>query len=224
MPLSTVASTVRSFITRSSFVARAAFLPPSSFSTSAKKPPIPTLSSSFTSVSGSFHYTLFIKPKQMASQMSSESFKFGPYKIDGRGVFYSTNLSFAMVNLRPLVPGHVLVCPRREVKRFGDLTADETSDLWITAQKVGSRLESYHKASSLTLAIQDGPQAGQSVPHVHIHILPRKVGDFEKNDEIYDALEEKEKELKRKLDLDQERKDRSLEEMTQEAEEYKQLF
>ncbi|KAM1226446.1 hypothetical protein ACFX13_005907 [Malus domestica] len=214
MPLSTVASTVRSFITRSSFVARAAFLPPSSFSTSAKKPPIPTLSSSFTSVSGSFHYTLFIKPKQMASQMSSESFKFGPYKIDGRGVFYSTNLSFAMVNLRPLVP----------VKRFGDLTADETSDLWITAQKVGSRLESYHKASSLTLAIQDGPQAGQSVPHVHIHILPRKVGDFEKNDEIYDALEEKEKELKRKLDLDQERKDRSLEEMTQEAEEYKQLF
>ncbi|XP_050111037.1 bifunctional bis(5'-adenosyl)-triphosphatase/adenylylsulfatase FHIT-like [Malus sylvestris] len=224
MPLSTVASTVRSFITRSSFVARAAFLPPSSFSTSAKKPPIPTLSSSFTSVSGSFHYTLFIKPKQMASQMSSESFKFGPYKIDGRGVFYSTNLSFAMVNLRPLVPGNVLVCPRREVKRFGDLTADETSDLWITAQKVGSRLESYHKASSLTLAIQDGPQAGQSVPHVHIHILPRKVGDFEKNDEIYDALEEKEKELKRKLDLDQERKDRSLEEMTQEAEEYKQLF
>ncbi|CAN6556254.1 unnamed protein product [Malus baccata var. baccata] len=165
MPFSTVASTVRYFITRS-------------------------------------------------SSMSSESFKFGPYKIDGRGVFYSTNLSFAMVNLRPLVP----------VKRFGDLTADETSDLWITAQKVGSRLESYHKASSLTLAIQDGPQAGQSVPHVHIHILPRKVDDFEKNDEIYDALEEKEKELKRKLDLDQERKDRSLEEMTQEAEEYKQLF
>ena len=48
----------------------------------------------------------------------------------------------------------MLVCPRREVKRFGDLTADETSDLWITAQKVGNQLESYHKASSLTLAIQ----------------------------------------------------------------------
>ncbi|XP_068338387.1 bifunctional bis(5'-adenosyl)-triphosphatase/adenylylsulfatase FHIT-like [Pyrus communis] len=224
MPFSTVASTVRSLITRSSSVARAAFLPPSSFSTSAKKPPIPTLSFSLTSASGAIRYTLFIKPKQMASQMSSESFKFGPYKIDGRGVFYTTKLSYAMVNLRPLVPGHVLVCPRREVKRFGDLTADETSDLWITAQKVGNQLESYHKASSLTLAIQDGPQAGQSVPHVHIHILPRKVGDFEKNDEIYDALDEKEKELKRKLDLDQERKDRSLEEMAQEAKEYKQLF
>jgi len=48
----------------------------------------------------------------------------------------------------------VLVCPRREVKRFADLSADETSDLWLTAQKVGSELEHYHKASSLTFAIQ----------------------------------------------------------------------
>lgn len=40
------------------------------------------------------------------------------------------------------------------MKRFVDLTTDETSDLWIAAQKVGSRLETYHKASSLTLTIQ----------------------------------------------------------------------
>jgi bis(5'-adenosyl)-triphosphatase len=40
------------------------------------------------------------------------------------------------------------------VKRFIDLTPDETSDLWITAQKVGAKLEQFHKASSLTLAIQ----------------------------------------------------------------------
>lgn len=38
--------------------------------------------------------------------------------------------------------------------RFTDLTADETSDLWLTAQKVGSRIETFHNASSLTLAIQ----------------------------------------------------------------------
>ncbi|CAI0560577.1 unnamed protein product [Linum tenue] len=119
---------------------------------------------------------------------------------------------------------HVLVCPRREVKRFGDLTASETSDLWVTAQKVGSQLERFHGASSLTFAIQDGPQAGQTVPHVHIHIIPRKANDFEKNDEIYDAIDEKEKELKQKLDLDKERKDRSLEEMAQEAEGYRELF
>ncbi|XLU41027.1 hypothetical protein S245_035841, partial [Arachis hypogaea] len=119
---------------------------------------------------------------------------------------------------------HVLICPKREVKRFVDLTAEETSDLWLTAQKIGNQLESYHKASSLTFAIQDGPQAGQTVPHVHIHVVPRRGGDFEKNDEIYDAMDEKEKELKEKLDLDKERKDRSFEEMTQEADEYRKLF
>ncbi|PSR94998.1 Bifunctional bis(5'-adenosyl)-triphosphatase/adenylylsulfatase [Actinidia chinensis var. chinensis] len=158
------------------------------------------------------------------SKMESEYYTFGPYKIHHKGVFYYTDLSYAMVNLRPLLPGHVLVCPRREVKRFVDLTAEETSDLWLTAQKVGSRLEDHHKASSLTFAIQDGPQAGQTVPHVHIHILPRKGGDFEKNDEIYDAIDVKEKELKEKLDLDKERKDRSLEEMAEEAGEYRRLL
>lgn len=48
----------------------------------------------------------------------------------------------------------MLVCPRREIQRFAELTTDETSDLWLTAQKVGKQLESYHKASSLTFAIQ----------------------------------------------------------------------
>lgn len=40
----------------------------------------------------------------------------------------------------------------------------------------------------MPIFLQDGPQAGQTVPHVHIHIVPRKGGDFENNDEIYDAV------------------------------------
>ena len=46
------------------------------------------------------------------------------------------------------------MCPKREVKRFADLRSDEASDLWVTAKEVGARLEQYHKASSLTFAIQ----------------------------------------------------------------------
>ncbi|KAK2980416.1 hypothetical protein RJ640_025262 [Escallonia rubra] len=77
-------------------------------------------------------------------------------------------------------------------------------------------------ASSLPVNIPDwdGPEAGQTVPHVHIHILPRGRSSFENND----AIDLKEKELKQKLDLDKERKDRSLEEMVREADEYRNLF
>ncbi|XP_052290163.1 bifunctional bis(5'-adenosyl)-triphosphatase/adenylylsulfatase FHIT-like [Citrus sinensis] len=149
---------------------------------------------------------------------SIEQYAFGPFKIDPRQVFYSTPLSYALVNLRPLLPGNVLVCPRRDAVRFGDLTADETRDLWLTAQTVGTQLESYHKASSLAFAIQDGPQAGQTVPHVHIHIVPRKAASSEENDGNKDVKE------KQKLDLDIQMKNRTMEEMAQEADEYRSLL
>lgn len=161
----------------------------------------------------------------IASQIQpEETYRFGPYKIKKQDVFLTTKLSYAFVNLRPVVPGHVLISPKRLVQRFTELTAEETSDLWFMAQRVGTKLQDHFKASSLTFAIQDGPEAGQSVPHVHIHILPRKVGDFERNDVIYDLIEDKEKELKKKLDLDKERMDRTADEMAKEADELRVLF
>ncbi|KAI5679836.1 hypothetical protein M9H77_01063 [Catharanthus roseus] len=138
--------------------------------------------------------------------METEYYKFGPYKIDPKEVFYSTDLSYAMVNLRPVVPGNCsLLNLRRNAAKCHILF-----DLCMYISSVGE--------------LCDGPEAGQTVAHVHIHILPRKSGDFEKNDEIYDAIDEKENELKQKLDLDKERKDRSLDEMAEEAAEYRKLF
>jgi hypothetical protein len=64
--------------------------------------------------------------------------------------------------------------------------------MWQTAQRVGRVLEKHHGASALTLAIQDGADAGQTVPHVHVHVLPRRGGDFERNDEVYPAIEKAE--------------------------------
>ncbi|XP_031497612.1 bifunctional bis(5'-adenosyl)-triphosphatase/adenylylsulfatase FHIT [Nymphaea colorata] len=151
-------------------------------------------------------------------------YMFGPYQVYKEEVFYTTDLCFVMVNLRPVLPGHVLVCPKRIVKRFTDLTPEEVSDIWLTAHKVADKLELHYKGTSLTFTIQDGPEAGQSVPHVHVHIVPRKKGDFENNDEIYDAIDENETKLKKKLDLDKNRRDRSLEERTQEADELRALF
>ncbi|XP_006663167.1 bifunctional bis(5'-adenosyl)-triphosphatase/adenylylsulfatase FHIT-like [Oryza brachyantha] len=151
---------------------------------------------------------------------AGSKYRFGPHEIDDRQVFLSTPHSFAIVNLRPTCPGHVLVCPKRHVKRFANLSLDETCDLWITAKDIGVRLEQYHRASSLTFTIQDGPHSGQTVPHVHIHIVPRRKVDFENNNDNTGAINAK----KETFDLDIERKDRTMEEMAQEANEYRALF
>eukprot|EP00270_Netrium_digitus_P004484 TRINITY_DN1560_c0_g1_i1.p1 TRINITY_DN1560_c0_g1~~TRINITY_DN1560_c0_g1_i1.p1 ORF type:complete len:284 (-),score=48.00 TRINITY_DN1560_c0_g1_i1:96-947(-) len=149
---------------------------------------------------------------------------FGPWPVAASEVFYSTDLSLAIVNLKPVVPGHVLIISRRVVPRFRELTAEEVRDLWQTAQTVGPKLEAHFGATSLTFAIQDGAQAGQTVPHVHIHILPRRSGDFQRNDEVYDELDHNAKKMKSELDLDKEKRNRTPEEMAAEAKELAALF
>ena len=74
------------------------------------------------------------------------------------------------------------------VPRLSDLSSDEVSDLFLAVQHVGRMVERVFKASSLNIALQDGVDAGQSVPHVHCHIIPRMAQDLEK-DQIYDRLE-----------------------------------
>ncbi|KAF8580141.1 HIT-like protein [Ramaria rubella] len=150
-----------------------------------------------------------------------------------RQAFYRNPLSFAIVNLKPIIPGHVLVIPARPAARLADLTQDEVSSLFAAVQKVGKVVEAAYEAEALTIACQDGKAAGQSVPHVHVHVLPRRFrGDrFENmNNDVYPALEQSEEELPRqlrlhepknieqlKVDADENRKPRGPEEMEKEA-------
>ncbi|EEH56920.1 uncharacterized protein MICPUCDRAFT_33505 [Micromonas pusilla CCMP1545] len=150
----------------------------------------------------------------------NDHYSFGPLDIPRSQVFAETPLSYGIVNLKPVVPGHVLVVTRRIIKRFESLTEDELVDVWTLAKKVGSALEKHHGATSLTYAIQDGPSAGQTIPHVHIHVLPRRDGDFENNDEVYDAVDASERAIGgggERLNLDAERVIRTPEEMAAEA-------
>ncbi|XP_025042261.2 bis(5'-adenosyl)-triphosphatase isoform X1 [Pelodiscus sinensis] len=147
------------------------------------------------------------------------SFRFGQHLIKPSVVFLKTDLSFALVNRKPVVPGHVLVCPLRPVERFRDLRPEEVADLFHTTQQVGNVVEKHFRGTSLTISIQDGPEAGQTVKHVHVHVLPRKVGDFSRNDSVYDELEHHDK-----GEEDSPAKWRSEEEMAAEAASLKQYF
>ncbi|XP_078270025.1 bis(5'-adenosyl)-triphosphatase isoform X2 [Rhinoraja longicauda] len=91
------------------------------------------------------------------------TFRFGQHIIKSSVIFLQTELSFAIVNRKPVVPGHVLVCPVRVVERYRDLQPEEITDLFQTSQKVAKVVEQHFKGTSLTISIQDGPEAGQTV-------------------------------------------------------------
>ncbi|KAI0824157.1 HIT-like protein, partial [Trametes gibbosa] len=152
-----------------------------------------------------------------------------------RQAFYRSRLAAAIVNLKPLVPGHVLVIPTRVVPRLADLKHDELSELMISVQHVARVIERVYGADGLTIACQDGKASGQTVPHVHFHLLPRKLqGDaFARNDDVYPALEASEGRLpdalreapqQLQVDADEDRKPRTLEDMEKEARWLKSFF
>jgi len=116
---------------------------------------------------------------------------FGPFPITPSQAFHisPSTLSYALVNLRPLLPGHTLICPVRRVPRLSQLTTSETSDLFLTVKSVSAMLERVYRADALNVAVQDGVEAGQSVNHVHVHIIPRRKGDVEDGDQVYERMD-----------------------------------
>ncbi|CCE79482.1 Piso0_001547 [Millerozyma farinosa CBS 7064] len=120
--------------------------------------------------------------------MSKTDIYFYKFLVNNQ-VFYKSKYTYALVNIKPLVPGHVLVVPyRTEIERFADLTAEESQDYMQTLQLVHKFIIHVYKADSLNIAIQDGPEAGQSIPHLHTHLIPRYALDGF-GDGIYEKLE-----------------------------------
>ena len=79
-----------------------------------------------------------------SSLLSPHIYKFGQHDLKEAQIFFTTKYSLATVNLKPVVPGHCLVLPRRCTARFQDLNEKEVSDLWTSAQKVGKVLERHY--------------------------------------------------------------------------------
>ena len=132
--------------------------------------------------------------------------KFGPITIDDKIIFYKRKLVFAFTNLKPFLPGHVLLAPTRVEKNYSSLTETEAIELWISAKNISENLKKYYHTDSIQISIQDGKEAGQTVEHCHIHLIPIPKEYISKGVE------------------DDKRKARTLEEMAQEAEIYKQNF
>ena len=77
----------------------------------------------------------------------------------------------------PVSPGHSLVIPRRHVGSFFETTDTERTAVLALLDRAKSLVEQRHKPAGYNIGINDGAAAGQTVPHVHIHLIPRYAGD-----------------------------------------------
>jgi diadenosine tetraphosphate (Ap4A) HIT family hydrolase len=89
-------------------------------------------------------------------------------------IVLDTAESVAFLDTSPINPGHTIVVPRRHVVAFTQLSTQEAGRLAIAVQRIAASLkERLPGCVGITLSLADGEGAGQEVPHVHFHVIPR---------------------------------------------------
>ena len=83
----------------------------------------------------------------------------------------------AFLDINPRAEGHTLVVPVEQQQRIRDLTPATRQSLMEGVSEVSSKLCSHFNVDDCSIVIHDGPAAGQEIPHVHIHVIPRSQGD-----------------------------------------------
>jgi histidine triad (HIT) family protein len=90
-------------------------------------------------------------------------------------VIMETKSSLAFLDAFPLTRGHTLVIPKKHYEKIQDMKADDNKDLFETVHKVIAKVDSLTGAT--LLAVHNGRAAGQEIPHVHVHLIPRSPED-----------------------------------------------
>jgi histidine triad (HIT) family protein len=83
----------------------------------------------------------------------------------------------AFLDVHPLSEGHTLVLPKRTVARAEELTADEAAELGRQLIALARKLVAATGAQGFNILLNNDRAAGQEVPHVHFHVIPRRAGD-----------------------------------------------
>jgi histidine triad (HIT) family protein len=86
-----------------------------------------------------------------------------------------TGNSIAFLDAFPVSRGHTLVIPKNHYEKVQDMTDIDNNDLFDTVYKVISKVDKL--TGSTLLAIHNGKDSGQEIPHVHVHLIPREQDD-----------------------------------------------
>ena len=90
-------------------------------------------------------------------------------------IILQSDKSLAFLDAFPLANGHSLVIPKKHYEKVQQMSPDENSDLFRLVQKVTEKIEALTDAE--LIAVHNGKESGQEIPHVHVHIIPRSTRD-----------------------------------------------
>ena len=99
--------------------------------------------------------------------------------FDEKRIIYQDSSWVAVYDSYPVSKGHVLLIPKRHVKTYFDLNYIELASVGVTIGVIKLILDKKFKPDGYNIGINCGESAGQTVPHCHIHIIPRYKGDVE---------------------------------------------
>ena len=90
-------------------------------------------------------------------------------------ILHETSNSICFLDAFPLTKGHVLVIPKNHCEKIQDMNKDENNDLFSLVHLMMSKVDSI--TGSTLVAIHNGKEAGQEIPHLHVHLVPRDTSD-----------------------------------------------
>jgi len=100
-------------------------------------------------------------------------------EIEPDRIIARNELALAIRDNYPVSEGHTLVVPVEHMAGLYDLTTEIQAALWSLVSEVRLQLQAEHSPAGFNIGLNDGLAAGQTVMHVHVHVMPRYEGDME---------------------------------------------
>ncbi len=101
-------------------------------------------------------------------------------------IFYTTQNFNCVYNIRPVFPGHSLIISKRHMTSVLQMNEDEIEELPSVVKVAMLALKKAYKPTGFNIVVQEGKDAGASINHLHLHVLPRRKDDVPKNVEWAD--------------------------------------
>jgi diadenosine tetraphosphate (Ap4A) HIT family hydrolase len=93
-------------------------------------------------------------------------------------VVVENTLAYARFDAFPVSPGHILIIPLRHFSSFFDATTEERAAIFVLVARCREIVAERYRPDGWNIGVNIGPAAGQTVPHLHIHLIPRYEGDI----------------------------------------------